>query len=465
MSDSSTAVVDALLTLAETDLGYADCYLQRAEALMLEFCPRERWVMLSRDHQQLEALAASLRHASQQGDWPAVRAAAHRAAALRTRLDDMSHLLHLGSAVYGSPLLRTRPAALALAGVVTLPSGALERERAAVLDRLRFLVRSDPDRASLYRSRLAYFETWTTTAHGEDNANGQDVTAVRRLLVEALDRRAFLEVEHLAEALQDIGNSPSRAATAIQQLSAADAGGLDAPFPPGSVERAAGLGLRLEALPADSCIERCLAAGERGTGSSGTPLRTGGPLQEEFPNLDPCSGLRPSLVENLLLLLRHPFLTSAGRRYLPTFDTEQILVESFPETEADARTPLLDLLGLSTRRGLSRIVIEDAILRFGGRVALALRLDPLEFTVACIPFDAYLRLADRHGWGRQNVWTHFDGYQLVGDCDLRALVGGDTRYGGPSDFCSVGRSYGGDHLTARFTVVRRRRLLGGRDGR
>ena len=87
-----------------------------------------------------------------------------------------------------------------------------------------------------------------------------------------------------------------------------------------------------------------------------------------------------------------------------------------------------------------------------------LELDPFQYVVVCIPFDAYVRLAPRHGWGREALWTHLDGYQVGDGFELRALVGGDVRYGGCHDFCMVGRHYDGAHVTARFAVVRRSRL-------
>jgi hypothetical protein len=141
----------------------------------------------------------------------------------------------------------------------------------------------------------------------------------------------------------------------------------------------------------------------------------------------PPSDMRPTLWETLELLVRRPFVTSAGTRYLPGFGPERMLVETFPETEADARGPLLDLLGLSRRRGASRLLLEEALHHGTAEVCAALGLDPFEFTAALIPFDAYLRLGPDRGWGRQALWTHFDGYQLTTALHLRAMVGGDVR--------------------------------------
>lgn len=50
------------------------------------------------------------------------------------------------------------------------------------------------------------------------------------------------------------------------------------------------------------------------------------------------------------------------------------------------------------------------------------------------------RLGLGRGWGRQQLWTHFDGYQILQGGKLRALVEGNTRYGGISDLCSISRA-------------------------
>jgi hypothetical protein len=77
----------------------------------------------------------------------------------------------------------------------------------------------------------------------------------------------------------------------------------------------------------------------------------------------------------------------------------------------------------------------------------------------CIPFDVYVRVGEERGWGRQEQWTHFDGYQLMRSSQLRALVGGDTRYGGLYDLVSIGIDDRREHVITRFAVVRRKRLL------
>ena len=44
-------------------------------------------------------------------------------------------------------------------------------------------------------------------------------------------------------------------------------------------------------------------------------------------------------------------------------------------------------------------------------------------------------------------------------CRLRALAGGDARFGGLYELLGVGRDYDSDRLVVRFAVVRRERMV------
>jgi hypothetical protein len=88
-----------------------------------------------------------------------------------------------------------------------------------------------------------------------------------------------------------------------------------------------------------------------------------------------------------------------------------------------------------------------------------LGLDHQGFRLVCIPPDVHLRLGERESWGRQPFWTHFDGYLVMADGRLRALAGGDVRYGGLYDLLGISRDYDSDRVMARFAVVRRKRMV------
>ena len=88
-----------------------------------------------------------------------------------------------------------------------------------------------------------------------------------------------------------------------------------------------------------------------------------------------------------------------------------------------------------------------------------LRLDSRVFRLVCIPPDVHLRLGEPQGWGRQPFWTHFDGYIVMADGRLRALAGGDVRYGGLYNLLGISRDYDSVQVMARFAVVRRERMV------
>jgi len=70
-----------------------------------------------------------------------------------------------------------------------------------------------------------------------------------------------------------------------------------------------------------------------------------------------------------------------------------------------------------------------------------------------------MRLGRERNWGQWHHWTHFDGYQVVRGNRLRALVGGDGRFGGVADLVSISRTDAHEGVYARFAVVRRARMV------
>jgi hypothetical protein len=173
-------------------------------------------------------------------------------------------------------------------------------------------------------------------------------------------------------------------------------------------------------------------------------------------------GLPEGLGDGLAIFLIHPLVNSGGARYLPSLLAEDVLVEDFPDPGEGQATPpsvLVSELGLPGRRGLPRIAIEQALLLNGARILEhELGLDPRVFRLVCIPPDVYLRVGETGGWGRQPFWTHLDGYLVQPNGRLRALAGGDVRYGGLYELLAVGRDYDSDRLLVRFAVVRRERM-------
>jgi hypothetical protein len=167
------------------------------------------------------------------------------------------------------------------------------------------------------------------------------------------------------------------------------------------------------------------------------------------------------LVEIAAQFSLHPYVNSGGARYFPILaDSEFVLIEDFPEGAGGEGAELLSVLGIKQRGGLSRVEIEAALRQRGGQVLQEkLGLDPRAFRLVCVPFDVYLRVGRDRGWGQQQHWTHIDGYQVMEGGRLRALVGGDVRYGGLFDLCSISPSDQREGVRTRFAVVHRERLL------
>ena len=120
---------------------------------------------------------------------------------------------------------------------------------------------------------------------------------------------------------------------------------------------------------------------------------------------------------------------------------------------------LLAALGFAKRVGHSRIEIESTLMRRGAEIVeTMLGLDPIEFRLVCIPYDLYARFGLERGFGKWPHWTHLDGYQVMAGNRLRALAGGDSRFGGLYDLVSISPSDGNERIYTRFAVVRRARV-------
>lgn len=441
-------VVRALVEVGDLDLLYADRYRDRAVARLSPLFSRAHLAELTDEATALAELREAMRRAAEARDWPLVRMLAGRSAGLQARVEDGRGLRALAEAVYRGRELAVRTSALALGGV--LDARSFEKERHGVERQLRFLSEHDSDWAAFYRRRLAHFAEADASTGAEHR--GPEPEALREVVLAAIDRADFGRVQRLLDAATTSGD----AHVADRRRRDPALHDIDRPFEPTVVDAAANLGLEAVALAAQPDLARCLGEWCRWEPDGGEPPRRA----ERSSCGRPCPILcRQSLWEGLNLLVVRPCATSAGTPYLPRFDAERMLVETFSEDAPDTSSRLLALLGLPGRRGLSRTAIEHALRGGTSRVCAALGLDPFEFTLAAIPFDAYLRLAVPRAWGRRQMWTHLDGYQIGPTHTLRALVGGDARYGGADGLYAVGRDYDGDHLLARFAVLHRQRFL------
>lgn len=459
---ANVSLVRAGVELSRIDLPYADEYLHRAEQPLSQCLTRQEFSSLGSDREQLPRMTSGLLGAAVQEDWARVRELAEKAGAARDRLAARAELFSLADAVYGPRFLQADGPTLALHGVVPQEAATILRIREAAIVHLRLLANADAEAKSFYDARVKYLEELRIDT-ATPVATSYVTIDLRRKVVDAAEAGDFDAIRRLTDAVpgttaSDRSRVRSRRTRRERTVSFENA------FPHAAAARAADLGLTLEALPPASPLEAYLGCccADRAE-LPDTPAAAGAPDVFACTCGHSCPPeITGRLRENLDLLLGRPFITSAGDRYLPWFDKEVLMVEGFPETDPDARTPLLARLGVSGRHGVSRLTIENALLTQGPRLIRDIGLDPVEFRVVCIPFDAYLRLAPKYGWGQQDLWTHFDGYQITRNLQLWALVGGYREFGGAEDLCSVGREYESVRLTARLAIVRRERLVGHR---
>ena len=473
MADSTHATEAArrLATAAETDTVYADVYLSRAREVLSPVLSRSRYDGLRGIQRDIDRAVKQCRTATMLQDWKQVDELATQVERLRQAEQEGAALRDLGAAVYDPVGVSIDPFS---PGFDFLPGAERDRSdlRADIVANLKALAAADAPNAAFYDARRSYFAGLAIESRKGDAgkpAKTRTVAEVEQLAAQAAQRGDIAQLRLYAQEILELGKAaPAEASASVAQSSVAAAAyrcpiDLAADFPADTAKRAQGLGLvvaRTEpAAEAASLIDFVaariwqpdLAEQSRSEGA----LRASAAVDE--------LGLPPELAENAKVIvaqfLTNPFVNSGGARFLPRFGAETVLLEDFPE---DAEPPtdgkLLHALGLAKRRGLARVEIDDRLLERGNEIVEQhLGLDPREFRLVCIPQDVYARFGRDHDWGRRPQWTHFDGYQVLRDGALRALAGGDVRYGGLNDLVSIELTDQRDSVIVRFAVIRRAR--------
>lgn len=450
--------IDALIGLSRLDWGYADLYLRNAERVLRPIFTEEKFQGLSSRREAVPRMIADARWAVQRGAWQEAERLAEDALRMQRSLDGDARLLRAGEAVYGPRSLSPDPVALAVAGAVSYPVTSLRSCVRGVTATLRSLAQTDAGASSFYERRAERFARLEFD-NEEAAAPGSEPADISAAALAASDAGNLEEVIRLARGAGKVGRDASgrtRAPRAASGWVEALAGA----FPRDAVERAAKLGLEAVSVPARPEVNAYLSCA-----CADQPRLPEAPLDAAHREPEHCTcghacppGVSSSLKSSLDAMMVHAFVTSGGTRHLPWFGAEAVLVETFPEEGSAPVTGLLEALGLSQRKGLPRLQIEDALLRRGPSLCEELGLEPARHRLVCIPFDVYNRVGPNLGWGRKELWTHFDGYQVTRELQLQALVGGDVRFGGADDLCGVARHYDSDHITARFALVRRDRF-------
>jgi hypothetical protein len=468
---NATKAVGLLIEAGNADTVYRDLYLRRARQLLSATLDESAYRAIGSTEKEIEDLMRRSRSAVLQRDWDQAAKLSAQAESLRQRKAAMGQLAAIGKDVYDADRVAFDPFS---PGKHLGPQAEANQPgvHKRLMDTLASLGKLDPSLAASYEKRRSYFSSLelaspTASQKGAQRSRGQ----VERLAVEAAEKGDAATLQRLSQELRDwkeSGTATVSTSASVVMTRYECPVDLTVPFAPDVIARARELGLgEVQTAPfAEIAAAREAIYTHVWQPSPANPdMEREGVLRAQA--LAEVSIPKQILTEDVEVLagqfVQQIFINSGGARYLPPLAAERTLIEDFAEDEAAADAPakLLAALGLPKRSGLARVEIEAALGRTGDQILEErLGLDPLEFRLVCIPYDLYLRFGRDCGFGKWPHWTHFDGYQVMGGNRLRALVGGDGRFGGLNDLVSISPSDARDGVYARFAVVRRARMVG-----
>ena len=453
-SDLIKDVALKLIKTAKADSVYRDIYLTRACRIISDIMPLEKYHLFLGKKRWLFRLPSKISAAVEKKDWRAVKELTERMVTLTKWEEDTRYLLEIGDEVYETDEVILDPFSPGFNHLAGIPYDHLAPLRDEVAKHLEELQKEDQPYKVFYLDRhnslrslslsrlkkgrviLAELGELDLQERAEQALNHGDMEQLEEIAELILKKETSKDIGPRVSTTEMVKHGSARTTTFSEDtLTSAERLGLTAVHLDDSREY--GSLFRLAFHPVvDKDPEKAW--------EKMTQKETG------FPSDTP-----EALKGHIRLYAIHTFLTSGGSRYLPDFVAEDCLVEVFPEpskTNVDQGSELLSLLGVGHRRGISRKQIEHSLLQNGPRIL------PELFRIVCIPPDIYFRLGPAHGWGGQEIWTHFDGYQADPKGNLKALAGGDVRFGGVYDLVSIGREYSSDHVIARFAVIQRKRM-------
>ncbi len=452
----SWKTAEELLEVARADTAYTDLFLQRARELLATEMTEGQYAALADRDDDVVNLTNRIANAMEESNWQQVRDLTAKVTAMQRALSERAPIRNLAARVYGFADILVDPFSPGISGLAGVPDRELPAVRDAAVKRLDRLRQADSAWADLYDARrkaLASLHLAVDVAAGAAETSSEALRARAQMALAAGD---LSQLQHLsaqimsAEAKEGISERQ-----AAMRSSAEPAGDLAQPLAREVCDRAGKLGLvphHVEST-AEQVRQRFNPAWRPTLGGdgSGNTVRLSVSVPGDAPE---------ALRDTLDLLVNRAFVTSAGTRYMPRFLGEDLLVEDFddPAPGTNPTSPLVEALGLPGRQGLSRRNLESALRARGPAVVQDVGLDPRAHKLVCLPVDAYTRLGAKLGWGKREIWTHFDGYMASKDRKLMALVGGDARFGGLHDLVAVGVDYDSDRLYARFAIVQRRRF-------
>ena len=472
-------VIRLLTEAAKADTVYRDLYLQRAAERLSALLSNTEYEQLRGQDATIENLLAQTRRAVDRQDWTQVQELTVRASGFRRLLEAKRSEVELAKAIYGAADVVIDPFSPGFSALFGSGGSRTAALRDELVTTLTSLAKVDPEWGDLYSQRRTHFAELSLSPELRiQQVAGDTANELQQRMQRAAEKGDLEQLNQLAGEMLKASAKPQSEQPAGRPRQAAPVrrsatfATLAQPFPAAARESARALGFaHVEMTPQLPTLRQALGefldwytwhpsfpvAELAKEGSMHLrPL-----LKEALKGAPEAAELTEPLVEMAAQFSLHPYINGGGARYLPILaDSECVLVEDFPEEGTAGDSQLLSALGLAQRNSLSRMEIEAALRQHGGQVLQSrLGLDPRTFRLVCIPFDVYLRVGRDRGWGRQQHWTHIDGYQIMQGGRLRALVGGDVRYGGLLDLCSVSPSDQREGVMARFAVIHRERLL------
>ena len=460
-------IVGLLVEVAKLDTVFRDIHLRRARELLSTTFDEAAYRAVGSGEKEIDDLTRRSRTAVLHRDWAQAAELSARIESQRQWLAASRNLAAMGKEVYEAEPIVFDPFSPGKHLGPQAQVGQAEL-RTQLTDALASLAKLDSAANTFYEKRRNYFATLQLKSAVIAQKGAQrDRAQVEQLAMEAAERGDAAALQRLAKELKDWKESgvPAASENAPVMLSRYECPvNLAEPFPPKVIERARDLGLVEgrtapvgefakvreaiythvdQPVPSNPAMEREGVLRSRALAELGIPAE----LDTEESRV-----LAGQFIQQI-------FVNSGGARYLPPQTAETVLWEDFAENDsADQPSKLVAALGLAKRNGCSHAEIESALMRSGAEIVeKLLGLDPVEFRLVCIPYDLYARFGRERGFGRWPHWTHLDGYQVMAGNRLRALAGGDSRFGGLYDLVSISPSDGNEGIYARFAVVRRAR--------
>ena len=452
-----------LIKLGRSDTLYRDAYILRARYYLEQEFSHEGYLDLKRMQTKAASLPNQIRNAMIHSDWSKVSELSGSDRIIQDELEHKKPLAEFAREIYDNQEVPIDPFSPGMHKLAGFSTDRLSDLRNETIRKLKQLSQWDSEWGEFYMQRSVIFTDLTVNVNGLDTSTQPSSALVlEEEAAQAFESGNMARLEILAEKLLQDPSKPDRSMTPAELLEGAhktpDAYYFK--FPPKVLKNAEKLGLGLYSVASHRAeYEPFLRFAWHPTYAD---LQSNHRSVLRVPDLPLPKDLPEALKSRIQLYAMHPFVNSAGVRFLPNMIAEDVLVENFPEPKEGSRLPssgLLDALGLKQRNQLSRQQIEAVLLEKGSDLLRnELGLDPNEFKLVCIPPDLHLRIGLECGWGQERIWTHFDGYMIMADTSRRALAGGDVRFGGIYDLLGLSCSYDSDRVIARFAVVQRRRM-------